>query len=275
MLVVTLEELDRGRPERGDAQLASLARDFDPPIGEIEPRRLSKGNFLSPGTRIVEEGEDRQIPDTIWGVEVNLSQDGFQFPTGKEFGWFAMSSLAGDGQDPFGLDFMGRLVDQEILEERLDGSQTLVAGEGGVAPSVVLVFEVLEEDENDFDLEITNGERTGGSAVGGEISDKQPEGITIAFEGVSAQLPLITEVGEKETSEMRGEDRAHRGRRRRRFFVVPSKRAAKRLSPSRKSACVMVRYTWVCSMFTWPMKVDRRDSLFKGSAPSWYHLYKR
>jgi len=106
---------------------------------------------------------------------------------------------------------VGRLKDEEVFEKGLDGGKALVTGDGTVSSSNVFVFEMLEEIEDVFDLEVFDCEGASRPSAGSEELKEETEGVPVAFQGEGAYAAVLSEIGEEERFEMRSQVVGHEG----------------------------------------------------------------
>ena len=105
--------------------------------------------------------------------------------------------------------FKRRVMKGNVFEEALDGEKALVAGLGAVAAAVMSVFEVLEESQNRFNVQIQQGD--GGNApMGVEVVDQELEGIAVALDGVGTEGPLLLKIELEEIVKVLGQAGVHR-----------------------------------------------------------------
>jgi hypothetical protein len=121
----------------------------------------------------------------------------------------ALVTLRGDRKDTLTLQGDGWLTDRHVLEEGMDGSQTVVSCPRAVA---TVGFEVLEELPQERNIEIFNQHfgRRPAEALTAEL-EQQPKGISVSRYGILARTELLDQpVGEESLNEGLQAGNAHR-----------------------------------------------------------------
>ncbi len=207
-LGVAFEQTDGGRPQRGDALFSAFAEDGDGPVGEVEPGESGVGGFGGPCTGVIKESQDRQIPNSVGSCDLRLGEQRFQFFPIQGFNSFGWNALDGDSENAPGVMIEGRMVQGNEMEEALDGDETLIAGLRAVAPTYLGIFEVLEEGEDGFDVQLDQG-GVQKAAARSQKMQKKFEGIAIAFDGVGAERSLLEQIPLEEFFKLPGQVGGH------------------------------------------------------------------
>jgi hypothetical protein len=165
------------------------------------------------------------------GVAVGCCEQGVDFVVGEERHELALDAFGWDGEHP--LDQRGVLgvAQRGVAEQRVNGSEAVVAGAHAVE---TFTLEVIEEGADRDGVEVLDGEFRGGLArlALGE-AEQQPEGVAIGGDGVRAGPTLRDQALGEEALHDRGE-RAH-GR-------APVSAASKRAATSVSSSGAADRY---------------------------------
>ncbi|MCG3205671.1 MAG: hypothetical protein KCHDKBKB_02393 [Elusimicrobia bacterium] len=72
----------------------------------------------------------------------------------------------------------------EIFEEALDREQPMIAGLRQVSSAGGFVFQILEEGQNGFDVELGDIHRPGFPALSLKILKQELKGVSVTFDGV-------------------------------------------------------------------------------------------
>lgn len=73
---------------------------------------------------------------------------------------------------------------RKIFEEALDSEQPMIAGLRQVASAGGLVFQILEESQDGFDVELNDIHRSGFSALSLKVLKQELKGVSVTFDGV-------------------------------------------------------------------------------------------
>ena len=178
------------------------------------------------------------VPPSAVGRAVAAGQDGVHFRPRQVVDLSSWWALAGNREDAGGqVEGLGRSQRREA-DEGADGGQTRIAGLNAVAS---ILFEVIEERQDDGRIEVVERERVGlPLAVLIEKGEQQTEGVAIGVDGLGADGPLLHEmVGEERTEQRAEPDGGDHG------ATFPSTNASNRAAAGSSTGGVAVRYQYV------------------------------
>jgi hypothetical protein len=98
-----------------------------------------------------------------------------------------------------------RMQKGEVMKEALDRRQALIAGFRGVPPPTERIFQVLEEVQDSFEVQVSNAGQMVWPVLGLKILDQQLKGVAITMDGVKTESPLFVKIGMEEIFEQRRE----------------------------------------------------------------------
>lgn len=191
---IELEKFDGRRPQGVDSFFVALADDLDGAVGKIEPGDSGIGGLAGACPGVIEENEDRQVTDAVGGIGSGLRKESFQLPIAEGVAFSLGNTFGGNGQDAFGVDSQTGGVHRNVLEERLDSGQALVAGARRAASPAFGIFQMLEEGQDRLDVDIFKAKEVC-SPPRAQKGDEKLEGIAITADRVEAQALLPVQIG--------------------------------------------------------------------------------
>ena len=143
------------------------------------------GGFLGAGAGVVEEQDQRAVPQREPAVAGQVAQEVFDLVAFEEPGFRRGGALGRDGRDLLAGGEHLRCASGDVVEQAVQGGQPLVAGAGVVA---AVVLEVAQERHDPVEGEV--GERQPGdlaALVGRDEHQEQPDGVAVAAHRGGAQ----------------------------------------------------------------------------------------
>jgi hypothetical protein len=206
---VEFEEPDDRRPQGRKPFLSAFADDSDGPIGKIEPIDPCISGLLSPGAGVIEENKNTEVPYPVGRRSRRLFKESPEFLRAERLHQPLRHTFTRDRQDASGMDLETRMMEGEILEERLDSGQALISSPWRIVPAIFPVFQMLKKAEDGFGIEVFDAEPGPTGTLHAGVADQELEGVTVAADRVDAQSLLPSQIGLKKVQKMALEVACH------------------------------------------------------------------